>query len=379
MTAPLTAGLYLHLPFCLSKCRYCDFNSYPLSDYTGSVEAYLDALLEEIRVRCEGYAIKTVFLGGGTPTVLTEKNIEKLIKGIFKNSGVTKGAEFSCEANPGTLTAAKIKVLLENGVNRLSLGLQSTKDTVLKTLGRAHSYSDFLTCYKAARKAGFNNINVDLIFGVPGQTLQGVKDDIYELTALKPEHISIYNLSLEENTPLFADVKRGIYSLPGEDMDADMYYSIKDILEKAGFIHYEISNYARAGKECKHNEIYWKNGDYIGAGAGAASKTQRSRSLNIEDIEEYIVLIKKNKNAIIQSQKLSQSEELSEAVFLGLRMLEGLCLSAFKKRFGKDFFVLFGEKFEKLSGLNLLEQKNGYIKLSRNGLFLSNEVFVEFV
>ncbi len=373
------AGLYAHIPFCLSKCRYCDFNSSPLAGRSGLAGAYLDALLEEIAARCRGRKISTVFAGGGTPTVLAEKELEKLIRGIFKNACIDKNAEFSCEANPGTLTAAKAKLLFELGVNRLSLGLQSTEAKILKVLGRVHSWPDFLKSYDFAGKAGFTNINVDLIFGVPGQTLFGLKRDICKVKELKPAHISIYNLILEEGTQMHADVKNGLYALPGEDLDADMYYMIKEMLETAGYVHYEISNFARPGKECRHNIIYWKAQDYIGTGAGASGKLGKERSDNIEDPEQYIVLIKKNKNAIIRSQKLSRKEELSETIFLGLRMLEGLSLTTFKERTGKDFFVLFEKEFKKLSGLELLKEENGFIKLTGKGLFLSNEVFVEFV
>ena len=373
------AGLYVHIPFCLSKCRYCDFNSFPLAGYTGTIDAYIDALLAETEERCAGYKIKTVFFGGGTPTVLSEKELERLIKGILKSASAAKGAEFSVEANPGTLTAAKLEILAGLGVNRLSLGLQSTDDKVLKMLGRPHTYSEFLTSYAAARKAGFTNINVDLIFGVPGQNLKGLRKELDKIKGLAAEHISIYNLSLEEGTPMFSDVEKGLLKLPGDDLDADMYYSIKDIIEKAGFFHYEISNYAKTGKNCRHNEIYWKNEDYVGVGAGACSKTEDTRADNTGEVEQYIVLIKKKKNAIIQSQKLSQKEVLRETVFLGLRMLEGISLTTFKERFGKDFFVLFGKEFKKLSGLDLLKEENGFIRLTGKGLFLSNEVFVEFV
>ena len=379
MTASLSAGLYAHIPFCLSKCRYCDFNSHPVEKYSGLVDAYLDALLEEIALRCSGHKIKTVFLGGGTPTILSERYLEKLIKGIYKNADVSGAAEFSSEANPGTLTDTKLKLLYELGVNRLSLGLQSSSDAVLKTLGRAHSFSDFLASYASARKAGFKNINIDLIFGVPGQNLEKLKKDLREVIELKPEHVSVYNLILEAETPMFIDVKKGLLKLPGDDADAAMYYYIKDYLEKYGFVHYEISNFAITGKECKHNEIYWKNEDYIGVGAGASSKYAGKRSDNTESIEQYIVLIKKNKNAIIQSQKMGQMEEIKETVFLGLRMLEGLCLTTFKQRFGKDFFILFGKEFEKLSKLGLLKEEKGFVRLTKKGLFLSNEVFVEFV
>ena len=374
-----TAGLYIHIPFCLSKCRYCDFNSYPVSGLENIILVYTSALLEELKFRSKNISVKTVFIGGGTPTVLSETEMEKVLTGITAQADILKGAEFTVEANPGTLTESKLLLLKKHGVNRLSIGMQSTSAKILKLFGRAHTYGDFLKSYKMARKAGFNNINIDLIFGAPGQTLAGLKKDLERVVALSPEHISIYNLNYAEGTALTEQVKTGMLTALPEELEAKMYYFIKDYLEKEGFIHYEISNFAKPGKECRHNKIYWNNEDYIGVGAGAAGKTGLTRTENIEDVKQYIVLIKDIKNDILRNQKLSQETEIAETVFLALRMLEGLNLTTFKERFGKDFFILFEKEYSKLLDLKLLKEEHGSVKLTRTGLFLSNEVFVEFV
>ncbi|MCX5776030.1 MAG: radical SAM family heme chaperone HemW [Candidatus Firestonebacteria bacterium] len=374
-----SAGLYLHIPFCLSKCSYCDFNSYPVLGYQGLISSYTDALLEEVKLKAGQFSIKTVFAGGGTPTVLPEEELKKVLTGIFNEAEINAGAEFTVEANPCTISVEKLKIMKNAGVNRLSIGLQTTDDRTLKLLGRLHTYRDFVTNYKKAREASFKNINIDLIFGVPGQTIKGLKTDLEKIVALNPEHISIYNLILEPGTQLEKYVAAGSCKALSDDVQADMYYIIKDYLEAEGYTHYEISNFARKGKECLHNIIYWKNEDFIGVGAGASGKIGRKRTENIEDISKYIVLLKEYKNDILHEQKISLAEEIAETVFLGLRMLEGLNLAGFKERFGKDFFILFKKEYSKLLDLKLLKEEEGSVKLTRTGLFLSNEVFVEFV
>ncbi|MEI6846174.1 MAG: radical SAM family heme chaperone HemW, partial [Candidatus Firestonebacteria bacterium] len=289
MKAPAAAGLYVHIPFCLSKCSYCDFNSYPIEGFQEQLPSYTEALLKELKLRAGNIPVKTIFVGGGTPTVLPDAELEKILQGIFKNARILKSAEFTVEANPGTLTPEKLKLLLRSGVNRLSVGMQSTDDRILKLFCRPHNYKDFLESYKKARTAGFKNINIDLIFGAPGQTFPGLKKDLERVVALRPEHISIYNLTLEEGTPLSNEIKKGFLKILSEDLEADMYYFIKDFLEKEGYKHYEISNYSRPGKECEHNKTYWKNEDYIGIGAGASGKIGRNRNENVEDVKQYIV------------------------------------------------------------------------------------------
>ncbi|OGF47149.1 MAG: hypothetical protein A2452_13000 [Candidatus Firestonebacteria bacterium RIFOXYC2_FULL_39_67] len=374
-----SAGLYIHIPFCRSKCNYCDFNSYPISGFHEKVPSYTDALLKEIQIKVKDICIKTVFVGGGTPTVLSDVELEKVLNGISEFAHVEKSAEFTVEANPGTLTVSNLKMMRKTGVNRLSIGMQSTDDKTLKLFGRCHSYEEFLESYKKSKDAGFTNINIDLIFGVPNQALSDVKRDLERVVSLQPEHISIYNLILEEGTILNDEVKKGVLKHLPEELESDMYYFIKDYLEKADYNHYEISNFAKPGKECEHNKIYWKNEDYIGVGAGASGKIGLKRSENPDDVNKYIVLIKYIKNDILHNQKISRETEISETVFLGLRMLEGLNLTRFKNRFGKDFFILFKKEYGKLLDLNLLEEENGSVKLTRTALFLSNEVFVEFV
>ncbi|OGF58025.1 MAG: hypothetical protein A2497_07855, partial [Candidatus Firestonebacteria bacterium RifOxyC12_full_39_7] len=254
-----SAGLYIHIPFCRSKCNYCDFNSYPISGFHEKVPSYTDALLKEIQIKVKDICIKTVFVGGGTPTVLSDVELEKVLNGISEFAHVEKSAEFTVEANPGTLTVSNLKMMRKTGVNRLSIGMQSTDDKTLKLFGRCHSYEEFLESYKKSKDAGFTNINIDLIFGVPNQALSDVKRDLERVVSLQPEHISIYNLILEEGTILNDEVKKGVLKHLPEELESDMYYFIKDYLEKADYNHYEISNFAKPGKECEHNKIYWKN------------------------------------------------------------------------------------------------------------------------
>ncbi|MFH1074010.1 MAG: radical SAM family heme chaperone HemW, partial [Candidatus Firestonebacteria bacterium] len=320
-----------------------------------------------------------VFIGGGTPTVLPYSELQRVLTGIFEMSDVLKDAEFTVEANPCTITVAKLNMMKKAGVNRLSIGMQSANDKILTLFGRPHNYKEFLKSYKIARSTGFNNINIDLIFGAPGQTLSGLRKDLEEAVSLQPEHISIYNLIFEEGTILNEEVKKGVLKALPEELEADMYYFIKDYLEKAGYKHYEISNFAKQGKECEHNKRYWKNEDYIGVGAGASGKIGLNRTKNNEGVNQYIVLIKDIKNDILHNQKISKEAEISETVFLALRMLEGLNLTRFKEKFGKDFFILFEKEYGRLLDSKLLKEENGSVKLTRTGLFLSNEVFVEFV
>ena len=372
-------GLYIHIPFCVKKCNYCDFNSYPLSTDEDLKESYIKALNKELENYKNGdYLVKSVYIGGGTPTTLTNRQLESLLKIIHDNFRLKDGIEFSIEANPGTVDGVKLLALKNGGVNRISFGVQSTDDNMLKYLGRIHSYSDFLKSYEAARENGFKNINVDLIFGIPGQTLKTVEDSIRKIKKLSPEHVSAYNLIIEEGTKLKEDMEMGKIKAVDEGIELKMYHLIIDLL-KVNYKHYEISNFAKPGMECIHNIIYWNNGQYIGAGAGACSRIGDIRHENARNISEYIGLIKGGNSAILYKEFIDKSTEIKETIFLGLRQIEGINISDWKKRFSEDFFDLFKDNFQKLNSLDLIEKVNDCVRLTKKGLFLSNEVFVEFM
>lgn len=372
-------GLYVHIPFCMKKCIYCDFNSYPLGLDDNLKDSYIEALNKECKnYKNENYAVKSVYIGGGTPTTLNSRQLECLFKNIHDNFKLKGNIEFSIEANPGTIDKGKLLVLKNCGANRLSFGLQSTDDDILKYLGRIHSYSDFLKNFKLARETGFDNINVDLIYGIPGQTLKSVKDSVKKIIKLSPEHISAYNLIIEEGTKLKEDLDNSLVMSVGEDIELEMYHLIIDLL-KVKYKHYEISNFAMQGRECIHNKIYWDNGQYLGLGAGACSRIGNIRHENARNISEYIGLIKDKNSAILYKEFIDKSTEIKETIFLGLRQIEGINISGWKKRFNEDFFDLFKENFQKLNRLDLIEKVNDCVRLTKKGLFLSNEVFVEFM
>ena len=372
------AGLYIHIPFCLKKCSYCNFNSFSGANIQDQKD-YCDAVKKEINAfKGKDLKVKTIYVGGGTPTILDGSVLEGLLKHIKQAFDVLPDAEITMEANPKTIDADKLNILKASGFNRLSIGMQDLSDKILKTLGRVHNRQDFLEAYKAARKAGFNNVNVDIIYGVPEQSISKLKDTLKEVIELNPEHISAYGLTYEENTPMIEMTKSGKLKRLSEETEAEMFYLVKDTLETT-YKHYEISNFAKMGFESRHNNIYWDNNDYLGIGAGACSRIEGVRRENIRDYHEYIRLIKERDSAILYSEQISKDLEIKEAVFLGLRKLDGINLKEWKTRYGLGFFDLFDIKVKKLVELGLLEASKENVKLTRKVLILSNEVFVEFV
>lgn len=370
--------LYVHIPFCVKKCDYCDFLSAPAGRDTQ--EQYVQALLHEIQT--EGgrrkEPVASVFIGGGTPSILEADLLEKILKALYRCFYIEKEAEVTMEANPGTLTLEKLRICRENGVNRLSLGLQSPDDTELASLGRIHDYQQFLESYQMAREAGFHNINVDLMFGIPGQTRDGWEKSLRTVAALNPEHISAYSLIIEEGTPFAA---RNL-DLPDEDTEYQMYDDTARILREYGFEQYEISNYAISGKACIHNIGYWTGVSYLGLGLGAASLMDGCRFTNITSLERYTTASRKPNfpdNIRKDLIRLTRQEQMEEFMFLGLRLRSGISKAEFAQRFGIPIEEIYGDVLRRYKELALLKEENGRIFLSRYGIHVSNTVMSDFL
>ena len=380
-------GIYLHIPFCVRKCNYCDFLSAPAQEETR--RRYVQCLTEEIRQfeAAKEYEVKSVFFGGGTPSILEGKWIAALMEELEKIFSFSEIPEITIECNPGTLTAEKLDHYRKSGINRLSLGLQSADENELKLLGRIHTWEDFYKNYQQARESGFENISVDLMSALPGQTVSSWKRTLEKVLALKPEHISAYSLIIEEGTPFYdwygaEDEKRrrgladnGRTVLPSEEEEREMYYDTKRFLTEAGYHRYEISNYAREGYESIHNSGYWLRREYVGFGLGASSQVKNLRCKNTERLEDYL----KSDFFKKEVQILTRQEEIEETMYLGLRMMQGVNLQGFQKTFGVHVETLYKETLEKLERQGLLRIKDGCLRLTDSGIDVSNAVMAEFL
>ena len=371
--------IYIHIPFCVKKCAYCDFLSGPQDRDT--IEKYVDKLVEEIGVQ-KPATVSSIFLGGGTPSILEPSQIFKIFKVLNCTFKIEKDAEITIEANPGTVTVEKLEAYKQCGINRISFGLQSTNNEELKLLGRIHTYEEFLESYQLARACGFENINVDLISAIPKQTVASWEETLKKVIALEPEHISAYSLIVEEGTPfakVYGEGCPGEHDLPCEEEERAIYYRTEELLERAGYHRYEISNYAKAGKECRHNLGYWERKEYLGIGLGAASLVNNVRYKNTDDLLYYMEH-SSDLSAIQENvEKLSLQEQMEEFMFLGLRKTEGVSVTEFKNTFGKTMEECYGEQIQKLKEQGLLEQKDGRLMLTRPGIDVSNYVFGEFL
>ncbi len=331
-------GLYVHFPFCRSKCAYCDF--YSITDHS-CMKRYIDALMlqcEDYSEAVSYYAVDSVFFGGGTPTVVPTKNILDLIDCIYDNFNITLDAEFTVEANPATVALSDLKKLRKAGVNRLSIGCQSACDNELSLLSRIHNYDDFLETFANARKAGFDNINVDIMYGIPDQTMDSFISSLQRIAALEPEHISLYNLRIEENTPF--DAIKDSLKLPDEDVEFEMYEYAIDYLKSLGYIQYEISNFAKPGRECKHNIKYWQCSEYLGLGAGAHSYFRDTRFSFVKNVDTFVNAIENPKTEPVltdENYKIKPNERVGEYIMLALRMTQGINTQEFNRLFGLDF------------------------------------------
>lgn len=416
--------LYIHIPFCVRKCAYCDFLSFPSGEEER--ERYVERLTEEIEEAgavSGDYVVTAIFLGGGTPSVLTPNQTERILKAVKKSFYVAKDAEITTEVNPGTADREKLEAWRQAGINRLSFGLQSTENRELQYLGRIHTMEDFLASYQAAREAGFENINIDLMSALPGQTVSSWEKTLRTVVSLQPEHISAYSLIIEEGTPfcqLFggdeneAEEKKrrqalGVPELPDEDAERRMYYDTERILGEAGYHRYEISNYAKPGYECRHNKGYWTGTEYLGLGLGASSYInvrrengeaakisvteeeseagrQLERRSNIRDFKEYLSLSREDFQAgrqIEERELLTTQAQMEEFMFLGLRLMEGISEEKFFRRFSCTLETVYGDALEELASQELLEryEREGaaFWHLTKRGIDVSNYVLAEFL
>ena len=352
--------LYIHIPFCVKKCAYCDFLSGPQNADT--IDRYVEALVREIlayKGTTEGQrGISTLFFGGGTPSILNPVQMKRIFRALREVFCIEDNAEITIEANPGTVTEEKLKTYRELGINRISFGLQSANNEELKLLGRVHTYEEFLDSYSMARACGFENINVDLISAIPKQTLESWEDTLNKVVTLQPEHISAYSLIIEEDTP-FAEIygagKSKEADLPSEEEERRIYRRTEEILSRAGYRRYETSNYAKAGKECKHNLGYWERKDYLGLGLGAASLVNNVRYKNIDDLKRYISCNGIPSAIQVDREELTVTQQKEETIFLGLRKKEGISLAEFEKTFGRTVQACYGSRLIRMQEECLLE------------------------
>lgn len=410
--------LYIHIPFCARKCAYCDFLSFAAPERV--YRDYMDKLLEEIcgqGPNFQEYRVSTIFVGGGTPSILPADLIMELFATLSENFDISPDAEITMEANPGTLTMEKLEVYRQSGINRLSIGLQSADDKELKYLGRIHSYDSFLKSFQRARQAGFKNINVDLMSALPGQDVHSWKNTLKKVMMLKPEHISAYSLIIEEGTPFYerfgepqgkqssvvcgeSDADRGgalpapktaaeiaaraavmtLPDLPDEDTDREMYHLTKEMMAAHGYDRYEISNYAKKGYECRHNIGYWTGVEYLGLGLGASSYTYGYRYHNTENLQEYLSLnLYEGGAAARDIEELSLEDKMEEFMFVGLRMMKGVSGSEFLERFGQNMWNVYGDALKKLEQQGLIEVDAPMVRLTELGIDVSNVVLSEFL
>jgi len=381
-----TLGIYIHIPFCHSKCLYCDFISYALTPLNKNtlVNAYFNALKKEIYNQSHtlsNYLIKSIYIGGGTPSAVDSSYIIDVINLIKKIGDVDDNAEITIEVNPGTLTEKKVMAYKSCGINRVSMGLQTTNNKLLKEIGRIHTYEDFFTSYEYLIKNGLDNISTDLIFGLPGQSNQDLIQSIDLIDDLLLTHISAYSLKVEENTPFYNMQKKGKLQLPSDDEEREMYYTLRKILKTKGFEQYELSNFSKVGWESRHNLIYWENQPYLGFGVAAHSKIEMKRFSNSEDINVYIKANENNLEIHENIVDISKEEDLFETIILGLRLNKGIDIKAIERNYQIDFFKKYHLAINRLLDLNLivLESKNKIIKLTEGGMDFSNRVFLEFM
>lgn len=405
-------SIYIHIPFCVRKCLYCDFLSFPMAEGENGrwalpgtsraveMESYVNLLEREIEGEAEKYGshkVVSVFWGGGTPSLLEAEEVTRIMAVLGRCYRLAEDAEITIEVNPGTVTAGKLAAYQTAGINRLSIGLQSADDGELARIGRIHDYRAFLETYRAAREAGFRNINVDLMAALPGQSLESYRETLQKTAALGPEHISAYSLILEEGTPLYE--RQQDYCFPNEEEDREMYLLTDTYLSACGYHRYEISNYAREGYECRHNKVYWQRGDYAGFGLGASSMVQNVRWRNPEEFERYEALVLGGRGegrpscactdadggpggyraGLVQRQALTEQEQMEEFMFLGLRLIHGVSCEAFEEQFGRRIEEVYGPALDKLCGQGLLVRGDGRIRLTTRGLDVSNYVCAEFL
>lgn len=374
-------SVYVHIPFCKSKCHYCDFRSFQNCG-TDDIDEYMKDLNQEIdfyRDLGKTFVIDTLFIGGGTPSMVSSEVIAKVMKTLREIFSFSEDPEISIEGNPDTLSYDKMAHYYDLGINRLSMGLQSDNRKLLKTLGRIHTPEDFLESLEDARKIGYKNINGDLMFGLPGQSLKTFKSTLQWIEKLGISHISAYGLIINEETELARRIDQGIIPEPDEDLEVDMYDYLREFLPDKGYLHYEISNFAKPGFQCRHNRTYWENREYLGLGLGAHSSMGERRFFNAEDFGGYHQKIQAGETPVVGEEKLSNKERLQESLMLGLRLTEGVDLTVLEKRHKTLMDTHIMESIRGFTQKGLLESQHGRLRLTSKGLYLSNSVFREII
>lgn len=379
-------GIYIHIPFCAKKCYYCDFVSYP--NMKEKQKEYVEALKNEIKsYDLQNYNVTTIYIGGGTPSYIESKYIVEILKNLKNklkaNETKIENMEITIEVNPGTVTKEKLLDYKKVGINRLSIGLQSTSDRLLGQIGRIHKYQDFLQTYNLARNVGFENINVDLMLGLPNQSIEDLKESIENVIDLQPEHISIYSLIVEERTKLYKKIETGELQLPEEELEREMYWYTKSKLELAGYKHYEISNYAKPKRKSKHNSNCWEQKQYIGIGAAAHSYLNNVRYCNVSNLEEYISNMAKLEadfeDKYIVNERQNLEDRKNEFMLLGLRKIDGVSISKFKEKYVENPIFKYRDSLKKLVNDDLVQIDGDVIRLTNKGLDLANIVWEEFI
>ncbi|MBY1379491.1 radical SAM family heme chaperone HemW [Clostridioides difficile] len=388
-------GLYVHIPFCVKKCKYCDFNSYKMDidskkryieDLKIEMELYSNKLYKDNKYKnkecCslnKNDKITSIFVGGGTPSILTSDEIREVFISIKEMFEIDENAEITIECNPGILTLEKLKTMKEIGINRLSIGLQAIQEKHLNFIGRIHTYEEFEKNYKDALSVGFKNINIDLMYSLPNQTLCDWKETLEKVVHLNPTHISAYSLILEEGTELYNMYESNKFELIDENVDIEMYEYTINYLKSKGYNQYEISNYSKEGYNCEHNILYWECEHYIGIGAGASGYINENRYNNVESLEDYHLSLVKREKPIQENEILSEKDMIEEKIFMGLRMNKGIKFEDFKKKFGIDFREKYNKQIEMLLARKLINQSFEGIQLTQKGREISNSVFIEFM
>ena len=371
ITEPI--ALYVHIPFCIRKCRYCDFCSYPVGNI-GWRREYLNALISEIKdYRGMGLSLKTLFFGGGTPSLLSSSELSEILSAIKEVFDTSPLSEVTLEVNPGTLTEQNARAFINHGINRFSIGLQTIHENELKSLGRIHSFDEFLSSYKLLRGLGADNISIDLMYGIPEQTVESFRQTLAEVISLSPEHVSVYGLILEEGTPIYE--QRESLAIPDEDTECDMYELACSLLSEAGYKHYEISNYSREGYRSRHNLVYWRAEEYIGVGVSAHSYFGGKRIANTGNAREYIDSFRSVRTAEV----ISGQESAKELLMLGLRLSEGFSLSEYEKRFGESFLEGREELIGQYVSLGLMTKSEDRLSLTEKGFYLSNSIIASLI
>ena len=366
---------YVHIPFCTQICYYCDFSKVFIKNQP--VDSYLEHLLEEFQ-SYDIQKLRTLYIGGGTPTALSASQLEVLLKGLTKNLDLSVLEELTIEANPGDLDANKIAVLKNSAVNRVSLGVQTFDDKMLKKIGRSHLEKDIYENIDRLKLAGFDNISIDLIYALPGQTMEQVKENVAKAIGLDIPHMSLYSLILENHTVFMNRMRRGKLPLPKEELEAEMFEYIISELERAGFEHYEISNFSKPDFESRHNLMYWDNAEYYGIGAGASGYVNGVRYKNHGPIRHYLSAVEEG-NARITEEHLSQKEQMEEEMFLGLRKKSGVSMARFEEKFGRSFDGLYGEIVKDLVQQGLMQIEGDRVRMTKRGLFLGDTVAERFI